>query len=260
MQNDVKYDQYYTNEAVAADCYRVFCEHFNPIFCKMVEPSAGTGSFFKLLPSRSLGYDVEPKHPGIRQADFLTVEIRSEWKVAVIGNPPFGKNASMAVRFFNHAAREARIIAMIVPRTFRKAKIQNRLDRNFHLVREVAVPKNAFVFRNRRYDVPTIFQIWERRPEPRARVLVETTHPDFAFTSRDDANFAIRRIGARAGRIVSLDGANPSTHYFIRGDVEAIMRQLDFASAAANVAGIPSLAKSEIVALYKEWIKNHNGL
>ena len=165
MQNDVKYDQYYTNEAVAADCYRVFCEHFNPIFCKMVEPSAGTGSFFKLLPSRSLGYDVEPKHPGIRQADFLTVEIRSEWKVAVIGNPPFGKNASMAVRFFNHAAREARIIAMIVPRTFRKAKIQNRLDRNFHLVREVAVPKNAFVFRNRRYDVPTIFQIWERRPD-----------------------------------------------------------------------------------------------
>lgn len=260
MQNDVKYDQYYTNETVAAECYRIFCEHFNPIFCKMVEPSAGTGSFFKLLPSRSLGYDVEPKYPGILEADFFTVEVTSEWKVAVIGNPPFGRCAETAVRFFNHAACQSRIIAMIFPKTFRKVRFQNKLNCNFHLVREVAVPKNAFVFRNRRYDVPTVFQIWERRPEPRTRVLVETTHPDFAFTSPDGADFAIRRIGARAGRIVSLDGANPSAHYFIRGDVEAIMRQLDFASAAANVAGIPSLAKSEIIALYKEWIKNHNGL
>lgn len=42
----------------------------------MIEPSAGTGSFYALLPAGSVGYDVEPKFPGIQTADFLTVEIK----------------------------------------------------------------------------------------------------------------------------------------------------------------------------------------
>jgi hypothetical protein len=53
---------------------------------------------------------------------------------------------------------------------------------------------------------------------------------------------------------------SPSSHYFIRGPVEHIMRQLDFLSVVGDVAGNPSLAKSEIVALYCKWIEEHGSV
>ena len=44
--SDILLDQYYTHEEVAAHFYSIFKEHFDPALYQMVEPSAGTGSFF----------------------------------------------------------------------------------------------------------------------------------------------------------------------------------------------------------------------
>lgn len=255
--SDIRLDQYYTHEPIAAHCYAAFCKHFNPNNFCMVEPSAGTGSFFKLLPSGSLAYDVEPKYPGIKLADFLKVSLQRHLQIAVIGNPPFGKNSSVAVRFFNHAAGQSQIIAMILPRTFRKASIQNRLDRDFHLLWEETMPDNAFIFRSRPYNVPATFQIWERRSVKRALRPLDTTHPDFEFTTASAADFAIQRVGANAGRVHLNFKLSAESHYFIRGsvnNVNQIMKKLDFTSVTGNTAGNPSLAKSEIIALYRDYI------
>ncbi|WP_240047623.1 SAM-dependent methyltransferase [Sphingomonas panacisoli] len=255
--SDVRLDQYYTRPGVAKHFYRIFKQHFDPARYLMIEPSAGMGSFYKLLPPGSLAYDVEPKYPGIIKADFLTVHVKSSRQRAIIGNPPFGKNASTAVKFFNHAARQADVIALIVPRSFRKASIENRLNRFFHLVREELVPDNAFHFRGKPYNVPALFQIWERRTEPRQLRPVETRHPDFEFTTPALADFAIQRVGARAGRVHRDFTRSPNSHYFIKAiapGVEAIMRKLNFASVVGNVAGNPSLSRSEIVALYHQQI------
>ena len=231
--------------------------YYEPKEFQMVEPSAGTGSFLRLLPSGSLGYDIDPKYPGIETADFLAVKIQpergSEKRIAIIGNPPFGKNGSMAVLFFNHAASQAQIIALILPRSFRKASIENRIDPDFHRVHEETVPANAFLFRTKPYDVPAVFQIWEFRKQQRTKRHVETKHPDFEFTTADRADFAIQRVGARAGRVHHDFTMSPNSHYFIRGDVEAVMAQLDFASVTGDVSGNPSLAKSEIITLYCDW-------
>lgn len=161
FSSSIGLDQYYTRQDVAERLYSVFKEHFDPNQYQMVEPSAGTGSFLKLLPGGSLAYDVDPKYPGIQTADFLKIEIESDRdrEIVIIGNPPFGKNTGMAVRFFNRAARRANVIAFIVPRTFRKASVVNRLDRHFHLLREEPVPSNAFLFNSKPYNVPAVFQI-----------------------------------------------------------------------------------------------------
>lgn len=252
--SDVRLDQYYTRPDIAAHLYAVFREYFDPKGLLMVEPSAGTGSFCRLLPFGSLAFDVEPKYRGIQTADFLTMHIQSDRPLGIIGNPPFGKNASMAVRFFNHAAWQSNVIALILPRSFRKGSIVNRLDRAFHLLHEKEVPANAFLFRSKPYNVPALFQIWERRPEQRDLLPTDTRHPDFKFSKPQDADFAIQRVGARAGLVHHKFTASPKSHYFIKGDVEAQMRQLDFASVVGNTAGNPSLAKAEIVALYQDWI------
>lgn len=249
---DRELDQFYTLPDIAEYFVERFQKRFDPAFYLMVEPSAGTGSFFRLLPTGSIGYDVDPKCAGLITADFLKVRINSDQKIAIIGNPPFGKNSSMAVRFFNHAAQQATVIAMILPMTFRKASIQNRLDRAFHLLSEETVPDNAFLFRSKPYDVPATFQIWERRSEPRPLWHVETNHSDFEFTTPCRADFAIQRVGARAGRVHHDFTKSPASHYFIRGNVEGIMAQLDFTSVANSVVGNPSLSKSEIISMYCE--------
>ena len=254
---DERLDQYYTHHDIAVICYQIVRIFFDITIYRLVEPSAGDGAFLKIFPFGSIAYDLKPKYHGIQIADFLKVILESDRSIAVIGNPPFGKNASMAVKFFNHSAWQSKIVAMILPRTFRKASIQNRLNRNFHLICDVTLPENAFLFRSKPYNVPAVFQIWERREAERALWPVETTHPNFEFTTPAKADFAIQRVGAQAGRVHPHLNLSPESHYFIRGMVEnvkAIMEQLDFKSVAGNTVGNPSLSKSEIVALYCDYI------
>lgn len=253
--------QYYTSEAVAFQCYSMFVEHFDPARFLLVEPSAGTGAFFKLFPPGSLAFDLDPKYPGVKKADFLTVEVNSHRPVAMIGNPPFGKNSNLAIAFFNRAAIQSDVIAMILPLTFRKASTFRKIDLNFHLLREEVLPANSFFFRSKPYDVPAVFQIWERRRVLRTLAQKQINHADFEFTTAEKADFVIQRVGAHAGRIHRNFDAPSKCHYFIRSNgenrhkVEAIMASIDFASVAANTAGNPSLAKTEIIQLYCEWIE-----
>lgn len=125
------------------------------------------------------------------------------------------------------------------------------------MLHEEPLPKNAFLFQSKPYNVPAVFQIWVCRPEKRELWNEETTHPDFEFTTPDRATFAIQRVGARAGRVHRDFARSPSSHHFIRGDsrAEAVMRQLDFTSVAGDTAGCPSVSKSEIVSMYSNWIE-----
>lgn len=259
----VLYDQYYTQDNVAAALFDEVVKRYDPRLYQMLEPSAGTGAFFRLMPPGSLGVDIDPKGPGIVEADFLERRVESGRPLATIGNPPFGTNSSMAVKFFNHAATMSDAIAFVLPRTFRKRSLQNRLNESFHLVHEQIVPANAFLFMGKPYNVPAVFQIWERRDVTRAPHVIETNHPDFEFTTWDQADFAIQRVGARAGRIHHDFERSANAHYFVRvadrstkakDRIQRVMRMLDFPAAAGDVAGKPSLAKSEIVALYRAFV------
>lgn len=250
-----RFEQFYTLREVASFLVGILRECYDLYGYQVVEPSAGNGSFLNVLPPNTIAVDVDPQHPGVRKANFLDIELASAKPIIVIGNPPFGQGSSMAIAFFNHSAKWARIIAMIHPKTFRKASVENRLDSAFHLVREETVPQDAFLFMGKPHDVPTIFQIWERREESRPKRIVRTHHPDFCFTTQDRSDFSIQRVGARAGRVHHDPHASPSSNYFIKGPVEEIMRGIDFTVPAGNTAGNPSLAKSEIIDLYCDYVQ-----
>lgn len=253
-----RFDKYYTCDDVAEHCLHVVKTYFEMNMHRWIEPSAGDGAFLRVMPQGSRGYDIAPKRgTGIKRADFLKLTFRRTRPIAFLGNPPFGKNASLAIKFFNHAATQGDVIAFILPRSFRKASIQNRLNRHFHLVHDEDVPPDAFRFCGAPYHVQTVFQIWVRRDAERPLYPVEMNHPDFEFTTPARAHFVVQRVGARAGRIHRNFKASPNSHYFIRSvarpwrDLRMVMENLDFARAASNVVGNPSLAKSEIVALYR---------
>lgn len=259
-------DQFYTRAEVAEELYvwfRAQCALHNPGVLEaptFIEPSAGTGSFLRLLPPGSLAFDIDPRGPGIVEADFLRMQLPRSGHLVVIGNPPFGRNASLAIRFFNHAATAASVIAFIVPLTFEKVSVQNRLDLRFHMLAEKPVPKDGFMFEGRRKHVPATIQIWVRKPVIRQKIVLPKTHADFQFMGPADAHkadFALQRVGAGAGRVHHDLKAKPSAHYFLKAasgtaDLEAVMRALDFQSLAKRTAGNPSLAKTEVVQLYAQ--------
>jgi predicted RNA methylase len=263
--------QFHTAEEVAAQCMDLFAQNFDPGDFFMIEPSAGRGPFLRLMPRPRLGIDLDPQCAEARKADFL--ELSPEFleacapagkRIAVIGNPPFGRNSQLAWKFFNRAAKAADVIAFILPMSVRKAGVENRLDDDFHLVAEWVIPDQAFWFQGKRVSVRTVFQIWERRRYRRPLRLIRHSHPHFLFTGAGDkrANLAIQRIGASAGRVFDDPaGKNPSSHHFLyaTGAARTILMSLNYMEMARNCVSIPSLSQAEIVELYSAALLNNGG-
>ena len=119
-------DKFYTRPDIARQCIREIADWHQ--WSLVVEPSAGNGSFLaNIHAATKIGLDIAPEHPDVLRADFFEYVPPVSTRILVIGNPPFGKGGSLAIRFFNHAATFAHTIAFIVPRTFRRISVQNKL-------------------------------------------------------------------------------------------------------------------------------------
>ncbi len=253
-------DQFYTRPDVADACLSKVARFISAANGDWlwVEPSAGEGAFLERMPFPRIGVDIQSSRPDIPRIDFL------DWrpdalgrKVAVVGNPPFGKNSSLARRFFDHAATFADVIAFILPRTFEKPHFVGRLNRHMHLVSSTPLEDASFEFRGEPYAVPTVFQIWERRGSLRPVSPVERSHRDFDFVAHPVGHFAFQRVGARAG-LVSLEGLrkSPQSHYFIRANISRTtvfdrLSSIDWSPIKYRTAGNPSIGKAEMVEAYR---------
>lgn len=253
-------DQFYTRREVAASCCTLVRQHVDGQSGEWlwVEPSAGDGAFVDVMPFPQVALDIAPKRGDISRCDFMTWHPgTSDRRIAVIGNPPFGKNSSLARRFFDHAALFADVIAFILPRTFQKEGFVNRLNRQMHMVHESILDEQSFVFGGEDYAVPTVFQIWERRAEERPLIQRVCRHEHFSFASPNTADFAFQRVGARAG-LVSHEGLrkSPQSHYFIKSHIGADqlfarLSGIDWNAVKWRTAGNPSIGKAELVASYE---------
>ena len=174
-------DQFYTKPTVAAECVRALLDHLGESATEYlwIEPSAGSGAFLQSLPPslEHIGLDIEPCGEGIVGANFL------EWtlpplppgkKVCCFGNPPFGRQSSLAKAFIRRAAEFSDVIAFILPRSFVKPSMSGAFPLQFHCVHMHDIPPNSFSVNGADYDVPCVFQIWQARDEDRtleAKVL-----------------------------------------------------------------------------------------
>lgn len=248
-------DQFYTKRAVALDLFNRFKTivlSYNFKNNDWLEPSAGTGAFFDLMPSNKLGLDLDIKSNNIIKADFLTYKLPKKDYI-VLGNPPFGKNSSLAIKFFNKAAQNAVIIGFVLPKSFKKDSVKNKLDRKFHLIYEQDLEKNSFEFEGKDYNVSCVFQVWIKKNELRNLAVKSFNHSDFEFVSKENADFAIQRVGMAAGK-VKLDFKNyaVSSHYFIKAskNVREVFERIDWSSVKWNTVGNPSISKTELIQLY----------
>lgn len=239
----------------------------------IVEPSAGNGSFLNQIPSnKKIGIDISPEHPDIIKQDFFDYHPPPEHKnILVIGNPPFGRISSLAIKFFNHSAKWATVIAFIIPRTFRKTSIQNRLDNRFHLVYDEELPNRPCCF-SPAMAVKCCFQIWEKKDIQRDFVDLPKTHNDWEFlklgerdasgqpTPPANADFALRAYGSTIGEIKTegLPYLRPKSWHWIKSNIDKDrlidrLGKLDY-SKSENTARQNSMGRAELVNLYSEYI------
>lgn len=264
-------DKFYTNSNIVEDCIKTVSTiypNWND-WGLVVEPSAGNGSFLKQLPIQSkIGLDISPDDVGIIQMDFFDyTPILDNKKCLVIGNPPFGKVCSLAIKFFNHASQWADTIAFIIPRTFRRTSIHNKLNKYFHLIHDNDIPLSPCSF-TPNMMVKCCFQVWQCKDTARELIKTPIIHPDFEFIPfgpKDDKNqptppenvdFAIRAYGGKCGEIKTdnLHSLRPKSWHWIKSNIdkdELIERLtiLDYTNSL-NTARQNSLGKAELILLY----------
>jgi len=264
-------DKFFTIPPIAQHCIQVVGEYYSwNEWTLVVEPSAGNGSFLTRIPTdKRIGLDLSPEHPDIIEEDFFSYIPEEKGNILVIGNPPFGKISSTAIKFFNHAALWASTIAFILPRTFRRISIQNRLNQYFHLEHDEDIPMEPCSFEPA-MKAKCCFQIWTKQDTRRPRIELPTTHQDWEFvnwgpldekgqpTPPTTADFAIRAYGGKCGevRTEKLETLRPKSWHWIKSNIdknilERRFEQLDY-SLSENTARQNSIGRAELVRLYTE--------
>jgi predicted RNA methylase len=222
----------------------------------LIEPAGGSGSFIDAARSfgvsEILSVDTHPLHEAVKKADFLKWSPRVTAAVT-LSNPPFGRNNALAVPFFNHAAGFSDYIAFLVPRSWRKWSVQNRLDLNFQLLTDDDVEVNyvdaAGLPLSSQSRLRTCFQIWQRQDTPREKVLIE----DLGFVSRAPAataDLAITTFGYGCGRVHrEFEPVPNTTRVFLKVNdprVYQVIDNLQFDRFSKHTAYTEALSMQEL--------------
>lgn len=277
-------EQYYTTPEVVDICLDEVRKHIDLSGRTILEPCGGTGEFIKgfrrigIKDENILSYDIEPKHPLVKKANYLETEF-DRTDLVSITNPPFGRTSSLAKKFFEHAAGHCEYICYLIPKSWRKWSTQNSLNKNFHLVSDIELPKNCFYRPDEEQEskkdvLNTVFQIWKREDKKRQKIkitdhgLVKKLKPStkdvevqrengVSIQKRPDkitgANFQMIVFGHSCGKCEDLDPnqkyeAKTTTMYFDipRQDVKEAMKVIDFSVHFNNVAYVQALSLQEI--------------
>jgi hypothetical protein len=260
-------DQFYTNESVAKSCIQRII-NLLPVTSDYlwVEPSAGNGAFLHNIPPsfQKVGVDLEPKAKDIIKQDYLEWSPPSNTDIIVFGNPPFGRQSSLAKAFISKSCKFAKIIAFILPKSFTKPSMFNAFDLKFHLIQSAELEKDSFVINGSKHDVPCVFQIWQKSETDRK--IEEKINPHrFEYVKPTEKyHIAFRRVGGRAGKCYGKDGKeyNAQCHYFIKlnddvvSHADMIIKKTNNHTFPSNTVGPRSLSKSEANVVINDIIRS----
>jgi len=230
----------------------------------VLEPAGGTGSFVESALSKGakqvISFDIEPLHEKVLLGSFLDQELTQQ-NLITISNPPFGRNNSLSIPFFNHAARVSDAICFIVPRSWRKWSVTNRLDMNFELVFDQDIDidyvDSSGELISDKSRLTTCFQIWKRTTTPRVPVkitdmgVIEKVSPELADVSMTIFGYGCGNIKEDFERVPN------TTQLFLKlnhPQALSALRSVDFSRFYKSTAYTEALSIQEINYLLNEQI------
>lgn len=261
-------DKYYTKLDIVEDCKVQIEKHINIKENDLIiEPSAGNGSFIKIIKELTKNhkfYDLIPENKEIIKQDFLLLDvdkiIEPYKKIHIIGNPPFGRQSSLAIQFIKKCCEFADTISFILPKSFKKDSNKAKFDKFFHLIYEKDLPENSFSVNGDDCDVPCVFQIWKKKKTE--RIIPDKIEPkNFKFVNKTEHHdISFRRVGVYAGKIdKETDDKSTQSHYFIKfinnksvNDNIKLLEKINF--DFNNTVGPKSISKQELIKEFNKYI------
>ena len=161
-------DQFFTCDATAQYCMNKAIDVITELGDNIsdytfIEPSAGEGSFYAIMPPKKIGVDIEPRFPGVIQSDFLQWTPDTKKNICV-GNPPFGLRGHLALKFINHAAQFSDYVCFILPQLFDsngKGSCKSRV-KGMNLIHSEVVDSAFHYPGGKDVSVNVVFQIWSK--------------------------------------------------------------------------------------------------
>jgi predicted RNA methylase len=254
-------DKYYTKDIVVELCLNLVKKYIEINTDDLiVEPSAGNGSFItgiKSLTSNFRFYDLEPDNTEIIKQNYLLYDygiIKNAFsKIHIIGNPPFGRQSSFAIKFIKKSCEFCDSVSFILPKSFKKDSLKKTFPLNFHLIFEIDLPDKSFLVDGVEHNVPCIFQIWEKKNVN--RIVNEKLEPNnFIFVEKtENPDISFRRVGVNAGIIdKKIDEKSIQSHYFIKftnkkSTTDNIQNLSIITYDFNNTVGPKSISKQELI-------------
>jgi len=261
-------EEYFTNDDVVLKCVDQYVSLINKDDV-LIDPAAGDGAFARGLRTRGvknslIEWDTNPKAEDVEKLDLLKMDLSKYGEsLCAITNPPFGRANSLCVKFFNHLAPHSKLIGFIVPISWRKWSIQNRLDRNFVLESDIAMPMHCF---HKPDGTPintgilkTVFQVWRR--STRKRALHTAEHRGyFVKTTPKKADVAFIAFGYKTGEVKTEFERKPNTcTLFLKvknNSVIDAMREIDVTEFTKRCAYTECISMVELRALLNRYFDN----
>jgi predicted RNA methylase len=264
-------EQFFTPREVAEQVVsRVLGVVPNAVDRTWIEPAGGRGAFIDAAHDVGVrdvvSYDIEPRHCDVARGDFLEQQLNVNSALS-IGNPPFGRNNALSVPFFNHAALYSDYIAFIVPRSWRKWSVANRLDPQFHLISDenlsIDYVDAAGSASYAKTYLQTCMQIWERRKDPRPKVVV-LDRGVVARCAPADADVSLTIFGFGCGSVkTEFPRRRVTTDIYLKlhhsRALEAL-QAVDYRRFSRNVAYTEALSIQEINYLLNEYLFGDPGM
>jgi predicted RNA methylase len=258
-------EQYYTPKPLALELVAQIEKVLGPLAGKTIlEPAGGTGAFIEAVQAkgvtRVISFDIEPLHELVTQGNFLEQEIK-ETNLITISNPPFGRNNSLSIPFFNHAAKVSDAICFIVPRSWRKWSVTNRLDLGFELALDLDieidyVDADGTPLSNKNH-LATCFQIWKKANVSRSLVRV-TDKGIIEKVSPEQADVSLTIFGYGCGKVkTQFEPVANTTQMFLKlkhPQALAALESVDYSKFFKNTAYTEALSLQEINYLLNEEI------
>ena len=265
-------DKYYTKDSVVDLCLN-FVKKYIEINTDdlIIEPSAGNGSFIlgiKEITNNYKFYDLEPDNNEIIKQNYLLYDYNtiikevSGNKIHIIGNPPFGRQSSLAIKFIKKSCEFCDTISFILPKSFKKDSLKKTFPLNYHLILETDLPDKSFLVDGKEHDVPCIFQIWEKKLNN--RIVNKKLEPlNFIFVKKtENPDISFRRVGVNAGTIdEKIDEKSSQSHYFIKftngiSTIDNINKLSTITYDFNNTVGPKSISKQELIFKFNPLLEN----
>ena len=252
-------DKFYTKDKIVDYCLNKI--NISDYDC-IIEPSAGNGSFSDKI-NNCFAYDILPENPNIIKADWLKLNKNQFDKyknILIIGNPPYGKNNSLSLKFIKESVF-ANTIAFILPKSFQKESLLNKINHYFHLVEVIDLPNDSFLLNNQSYSLKTAFFIFKKMKYKRAIKDKKLQSSYFSFVNKNEnPDFRIQRVGVKAGSISKDLNRSSSSNYFIKVNTKLIskndfynkIKSIDFSTVTDLAIGPKSLSKRELIEIFEE--------